>query len=98
MQMPQIADPGGSVRKSRQLRHLHVPNPQTADGPAGVRLAVPTSCLPSPLLAASSWDKALIRQLGEVMGREAIENDIDIMLAPGLNLHRDPLCGRNFEY
>ena len=80
------------------LRHLHVPNPQTADGPAGVRLAVPTSCLPSPLLAASSWDKALIRQLGEVMGREAIENDIDIMLAPGLNLHRDPLCGRNFEY
>ena len=80
------------------LRKYLVPNPQTADGPAGVRLAVPTSCLPSPLLVACSWDKDLIFQLGAIMGREAAENDIDIMLAPGMNIHRDPLCGRNFEY
>ena len=80
------------------LRQYNVPNLQTADGPAGVRLAVPTSCLPSPLLAACSWDKEAAYDLGRIMGREAAANSIDVMLAPGLNLHRDPLCGRNFEY
>ncbi len=80
------------------LRQYGVPNPQTADGPAGVRLAVPTSSLPSPMLAACSWDHEAIFELGAVMGREADANGIDIMLAPGLNLHRDVLCGRNFEY
>ena len=80
------------------LPHLGVPNPQTADGPAGVRLAVATSCFPCENLLACSWDKNLLEQMGYSMGVEALNNNIDIMLAPGMNIHRDPLCGRNFEY
>ncbi len=80
------------------MREYGIPNPQTADGPAGVRLAVATSCFPCENLLAMSWDIELMSLMGKIMGEEALNNGIDIMLAPGMNLHRDPLCGRNFEY
>ena len=74
-----------------------IPNPQTADGPAGVRLAVATSCFPCENLLSCSWDRELLELMGSIMGKEALNNNIDNMLAPGMNIHRDPLCGRNFE-
>jgi len=80
------------------LRKYGVPNPQTADGPAGLRKAVPTTCFPCETLAACSWDKDLQFRMGAALGREGIDSDVDVLLAPGLNIHRDPLCGRNFEY
>ncbi len=80
------------------LRKFGIPNAQTADGPAGLRLAIPTACFPCATLMACSWDTSLMESAGQAMGEEAIECNIDIMLAPGLNIHRDPLCGRNFEY
>ena len=80
------------------LRRYGVPNPQTADGPAGLRKAVPTTCFPCATLVACSWDKDLQFRMGAALGREGVESDVDVLLAPGLNIHRDPLCGRNFEY
>ena len=80
------------------LRRYGVPNPQTADGPAGLRKAVPTTCFPCATLVACSWDRELQFRMGAALGREGIESDVDVLLAPGLNIHRDPLCGRNFEY
>ncbi len=75
-----------------------IPNPQTADGPAGLRKSVPTTAFPCPSLVATSWDKALQTQIGEAMGFEGVSTGVDILLAPGFNIHRNPLCGRNFEY
>ncbi|MBQ9336733.1 MAG: glycoside hydrolase family 3 C-terminal domain-containing protein [Lentisphaeria bacterium] len=80
------------------LRRWGVPNPQTSDGPAGLRKAVPTTCFPCATLVACSWDRDLQFRMGAALGREGIASDVDILLAPGLNIHRDPLCGRNFEY
>ncbi len=80
------------------LRRYGVPNPQTADGPAGLRKSVPTTCFPCATLVGCSWDRELQFRMGEALGQEGIESDVDILLAPGLNIHRDVLCGRNFEY
>ena len=71
---------------------------QTCDGPAGVRRSVESSYFPCAALLASSFDPALLRAVGEAIGDEAAETDFDILLAPGLCIHRHPLCGRNFEY
>ena len=80
------------------LKKFGVPNPQTADGPAGIRRGVPTTCFPCATLIACTWDAELQFRMGETLGREGLDNKIDILLAPGLNIHRNPLCGRNFEY
>ena len=75
-----------------------IPNPQTSDGPAGVRTTVPTTALPCATLLACTWDEAIQEKTGDILGDECVEHNIDILLAPGLNIHRNPLCGRNFEY
>jgi len=80
------------------LRRYGIPNPQTADGPAGLRKAVPTTCFPCATLVACSWDRELQYRMGEALAHEGLDSDVDILLAPGLNIHRDVLCGRNFEY
>ena len=71
---------------------------QTCDGPAGVRRALPSTFFPCTALLACSFDPALLREIGGVIGAEAAEVDFDLLLAPGLCIHRHPLCGRNFEY
>ncbi len=80
------------------LPRYGVPNPQTADGPAGVRQLVPSTGFPCGTLLASTWDGELQYRMGEIFGSEAAAFKVDILLAPALNIHRDPLCGRNFEY
>lgn len=75
-----------------------IPNVQTADGPAGLRVSTPTTCFPCATLLACTWNTKLLEQIGRAMGEECVAHHIDILLAPALNLHRDPLCGRNFEY
>ena len=75
-----------------------VPNVQTADGPAGIRWSTPMTCFPCATLIACSWDDELKTRMGAAMGAEGVNSDLDILLAPGLNIHRNPLCGRNFEY
>lgn len=75
-----------------------IPNIQTADGPAGLRVSTPTTCFPCATLAACTWNPVLQYKMGRAMGEECRTHNIDILLAPALNIHRDPLCGRNFEY
>lgn len=75
-----------------------IPNIQTADGPAGLRASTPTVCFPCATLLACTWNTALQQKIGKAMGEECAAHNIDVLLAPALNLHRDPLCGRNFEY
>lgn len=80
------------------LKNRKIPNSQTADGPAGIRRSVNTTCFPCGTLIASCWDSDLQYKMGKAMGVESFSTGIDIILAPSMNLHRNPLCGRNFEY
>ena len=84
------------------LAEYGVPNMMTADGPAGVRIdphtGVRTTAWPCGTLLASAWDPALAEQIGLAVGAETKENNLGMWLAPALNIHRNPLCGHNFEY
>ena len=84
------------------LPRLGVPSAPTADGPAGLRLnpetGISTTAWPCATLLACTFDPALIYEVGVAGGAEIRENNIGIWLSPALNIHRDPLCGRNFEY
>ena len=71
---------------------------QTCDGPAGVKRRQASTYFPCAALLACTFDAALLEEIGSVIGTEAAEVDFDILLAPGLCIHRHPLCGRNFEY
>lgn len=84
------------------LKRLDVPAVPTADGPAGLRLepetGIPTTAWPCATLLACTWNTELINSVGAAAAAELRENNLGIWLAPALNIHRDPLCGRNFEY
>ncbi len=84
------------------LPRLEVPAVPTADGPAGLRLepqtGIPTTAWPCATLLACTWNPELIFAVGAAGGAEVRENNLGIWLTPALNIHRDPLCGRNFEY
>lgn len=80
------------------LRELGVPTVITTDGPAGLRLRHYTDLLPCATALACSWDRELVRTLGNSFGEEMVRMGSDVLLGPGMNIHRDPLCGRNFEY
>lgn len=71
---------------------------ETADGPAGLNLTSKGTFWPCATLQACTWNVALIEELGAALGKEANESNVNIWLGPGMNLHRNPLCGRNFEY
>lgn len=86
---------GGTIES---LRDKGIPTIITTDGPAGIRLNYYASLLPCGTALASTWDLDLIQRIGEEFGKELIELGSDIILAPGMNIHRNPLGGRNFEY
>lgn len=79
-----------------------IPNMMTADGPAGLRISpdcgVCTTAWPCSTLLASTWDENLVEDVGRAGGAEVKENNIGVWLTPAVNIHRSPLCGRNFEY
>ena len=84
------------------IGRLEIPAVMTADGPAGLRLTpyagIGTTAFPCATLIACTWDPDLAFEVGKAGGLECKENGIAIWLTPGLNIHRNPLCGRNFEY
>lgn len=84
------------------LPEYGVPDIMTADGPAGLRITpeccVYTTAWPCATMLASTWNPQLIREIGAAAAREVKENNISVWLAPAMNIHRSPLCGRNFEY
>jgi len=101
---------GGTVFDTRALPGKNVPSITLSDGPNGVRKqagaadhlglnpSVPATCFPTSATVANSWDPALGEAVGEAMGEEAAAQEVSVLLGPGLNIKRSPLCGRNFEY
>ncbi len=77
---------------------LDIAGAETADGPAGLRLSKAQTAWPIGTLLACTFDQNLVYNVGLAVGDEMVENKVDVWLAPGMNIHRDPLCGRNFEY
>lgn len=87
-----------------ETRPIRIPSIVTADGPSGIRIEPQQSrwwyatAFPVPTMLAATWNPELVERVGRAMGEEAREYGIDVFLAPGVNIHRHPLCGRNFEY
>lgn len=91
--------PIGAAGNTYAIPRLGIVSLELADGPAGVRLNNRyATCWPNPLTLASTWNPSLIEKIGEAVGREARYFGVDLMLSPGMNIHRDPLGGRVFEY
>lgn len=84
------------------LPQFGVPNVMTADGPAGLRIlpecGVYTTAWPCSTLLACTWNEDIVEKVGAAGGMEVKENNISVWLTPAVNIHRSPLCGRNFEY
>ncbi|MBT1164722.1 beta-glucosidase GluB [Bifidobacterium felsineum] len=101
---------GGSEWDSRGNERAGIPSFVMSDGPHGVRRQLgegdhlglgaskPATCFPTAGTVANSWDPELAEEMGEALGKEAHDLDVNVLLGPGLNIKRNPLCGRNFEY
>ncbi len=101
---------GKTVWETRDYPRLNIPSIFCADGPHGIRkqagagdhlglnASLPATCFPTAATIANSWDEKLGEEIGVALGEEAMAQDVNIVLGPGLNIKRSPLCGRNFEY
>ena len=101
---------GKDIWHTRAIERIGVPAMSMADGPSGLRKQAGSSdhlglnestkatCIPSASTLANSWDPVLAEQMGTLIGAEAQAQDVQVLLGPGLNTKRNPLCGRNFEY
>jgi beta-glucosidase len=83
---------------TRPIPRLGIPSLKMSDGPVGVHDYGPTTAYPAGIALAASWDTDLARRVGISMGRDARARGVNIVLAPGLNIYRAPMNGRNFEY
>lgn len=94
----------------KNVERLDIPSVMVSDGPHGLRKqqgkgdhlglneSVKSTCFPTAVTTASSWDRDLLRRMGEALGEEALAEQVSVILGPGTNIKRSPLCGRNFEY
>ena len=89
---------GGFGGVTESLRKKGVSELVTADGPAGLRLQKFSSLMPIGTALACTWNTALVEALHQKLGEEMTHYGVDVHLGPGMNIHRNPLCGRNFEY
>ena len=91
---------------TKPIDRLNIPSIYMTDGPHGLRKSegndfsktVQATCFPTASALASSWDVDLLHKVGVALGQECQANDVQIILGPGVNMKRSPLCGRNFEY
>lgn len=101
---------GHDFWRTKPIERLGIPSIMLADGPHGLRKqegaadhlgineSVPSTCFPAEVTMASSWDRGLIEKVGKAIGEECQAQNVAIILGPGANIKRTPLCGRNFEY
>jgi beta-glucosidase len=99
---------GRDLWHTKGIERLGIASIMMADGPHGLRkqtqsdavgaASVPSTCFPTGAALASSWDRELIEGVGRALGEECQAEDVQILLGPGVNIKRSPLCGRNFEY
>lgn len=101
---------GADVWHTRAIERLNVPAITLSDGPSGLRkqagegdhlglnASTMATCMPSSSAVASTWNEQIAQQVGAAIGQEAAAQDVQVLLGPGLNTKRSPLCGRNFEY
>ena len=101
---------GSDFWHTKAVERLGIPSVMLSDGPHGLRKqdtegdhlgindSIKAVCFPPAVLSACSFDRELMRAFGDVIGREAQATDVSVVLGPGVNMKRSPLCGRNFEY
>ncbi len=101
---------GKNEWESRDIPRLGINSISFSDGPHGLRrqegagdhlglnASLPATCFPTAATVANSWDESLGQEIGAALGEEALAQNVDVLLGPGLNMKRSPLCGRNFEY
>ncbi len=91
---------GAGGMETNGIERLNVPSKNMADGPHGARLDEDANCtlFPNICSLAASWDIEIAEKMGEALAYDCIEHDVDMLLAPGINIKRTPYCGRNFEY
>src|ERR1700722_13167057 len=100
---------GGGAWETAAVERLAIPPAVLTDGPRGVRMqadaehfsldaSLPATCFPTAAALGSSWDAALLTRVGEALGAESRAAGGAVLLGPGINIKRSPLCGRNFEY
>jgi beta-glucosidase len=101
---------GADFWHTKAVDRLGIPSVMVADGPHGLRKqdgqvdhvgladSVPATCFPTASAVASSWDPALQREIGVALAEECLAEGVSVILGPGVNMKRSPLCGRNFEY
>ena len=95
---------------TKAVERLGIPSEMMTDGPHGLRKqesdsdalglgrSVPATCFPTESALANSWDETLLSAVGRALGEEAVAQGVGMVLGPGVNIKRSPLCGRNFEY
>ncbi|HWJ54053.1 MAG TPA: glycoside hydrolase family 3 N-terminal domain-containing protein, partial [Propionibacteriaceae bacterium] len=111
LQQKALLTTGADYWSTHAVPELQLTSIRLSDGPHGLRVqdddnpdhlglgrSLPATCFPPAVTLASSWDPQLIRSVGEALGREARSLGVDVVLGPGIEIKRSPLCGRNFEY
>lgn len=101
---------GKSTWETKDFEKYNIPSIFLSDGPHGIRKqlgsadhlglneSIPSTCFPTAATIANSWNLSLAEEIGEALGQEAKELGVNVILGPGMNIKRNPLCGRNFEY
>ncbi|PKM64993.1 MAG: glycosyl hydrolase, partial [Firmicutes bacterium HGW-Firmicutes-20] len=101
---------GADFWHTQPIARLGIPSIMMTDGPHGLRKqkeqgdhiganqSYPATCFPTAATIANSWDKELLGLMGEALARECHSQHVSVLLGPGINIKRSPLCGRNFEY
>lgn len=101
---------GATFWETKGIREKGIPEITVSDGPHGLRRqteevdhlgvnkSIPATCFPSAASLACSWDENLAEEVGKALGEECLQEQVSVLLGPGVNIKRSPLCGRNFEY
>lgn len=101
---------GADFWRTKEMKRYGIPSFMMSDGPHGLRCqsgetdmigvnaSLPATCFPTAVTAGATWNRELYAAEGKAIGEEAVAANVDVVLGPGCNIKRDPLCGRNFEY